>query len=118
MILRDRLQILDDVLKSAQTSLEQYKSFAEVASQALIRAESYIQIKDLDPKDVLDMFNKVHEAQMQTLTTLNSVIERFPVEHTIQELQVLEFFRNLTERQKRAFMSNLEASVLQNRANR
>lgn len=115
MILRDRLQILDSLMQSAKEVLSQYKSIAESASTALTKSEIWMQTKDADPKDIVDIFRRIHDMQIQTLQTLNSIIERFPVEHTIQELQLLEVFRNLTERQKKTLMSQLEQLIVQKR---
>lgn len=112
MILRDRLQILDEVLKSAKEMLAQHSAFSNVATRALARAETLVE-NSSDPKEILDTFRRIHDMQMQSLQFFNAVIEKFPVEHTIQELQLLEIFRNLTERQKQTFMHTLEATVRQ-----
>ena len=115
MILKERLQILDDVLQSAQSILAEYKSIASVSSEALNRMKAYIAQDKVEPKEVLDMFRRVHDMQMQSMQVFTNVLEKFPVEHTIQELQMLELFRNLTEHQKRQFMSQLEQFILNKR---
>lgn len=113
MILRDRLNILDELMQSAKQVLEQYKSIAEVASSTL--EHSKVLMQTLEPKELLDMYKRIHDMQMQSLTTFNNIIERFPVEHTIQELQLIELFRNLTERQKQDLLTYLERDILQKR---
>ena len=115
MILKDRLSILDEVLKSAVEVLRQYKELAGVASSALTRAEAYMQMPETHPREVIDLFKRVHDMQMQSLSTFNSILERFPIEHTIQEVQLLEIFRNLTEKQKQQLMLHLEGVILQKR---
>lgn len=115
MILKERMQIVDEVLKSAHTILEQYEKTASVASQALERSLIYMQLDSTKPEEVLDMFKRIHDMQMQTLGMFDKVLEKMPVEHTIQELQMLELFRNLTERQKQQFMTQLEQLILQKR---
>lgn len=112
MILRDRLQILDDLMNSAKQVLETHKSVADTAVSALEHAKIYMSLKDVDPKEVVNMYNRIHDIDMETLRTLNSIIERFPVEHTVQELQLLEVFRNLSERQRQDLMTHLEQLVL------
>lgn len=115
MIIKDRLNILDDVLKSAQEILQQYKDLAEVASEALNRTKVHLSQNATEPKEILDTFKRVHDMQMQSMQLFTNVLEKFPVEHTIQELQMLELFRNLTEHQKRQFMSQLEQFILNKR---
>lgn len=115
MILKERLQILDEVLQSAQNVLSEYKSIASVSSEALNRMKAYIAQDQVEPKEVLDMFRRVHDMQMQSMQVFTNVLEKFPVEHTVQELQMLELFRNLTEHQKRQFMSQLEQFILNKR---
>lgn len=112
MILRDRLKILDDLMKSAQQVLDTHKSVADVAVRALEQAKVYMLAKDTSPQEVINLYNRIHQIDMETLSTLNSVIERFPVEHTVQELQLLEVFRNLSERQRQDLMTYLERLVL------
>lgn len=112
MILRDKVQILDDLLKTAKEIVSQHTEIANVATRALSRSEVYMQ-NTTDPRDIIDMYKRIHDMQMQSLTTLSNILDKFPVEHTIQELQMLELFRNLTERQKQQFMSTLETIVLQ-----
>lgn len=108
MIVKDRLKILEEVLQSAQTTLKQYESLAEVAATVLAKAETWMQAPNADPSEIVDMFKRIHDMQMQSLSTFNSILEKFPVEHTIQELQLLELFRSLTEKQKQSLMSQME----------
>ena len=115
MILRDRLTILDEVLQSAQEVLKQYKEMSQVTSETLMRLNLYISKEATDPKEILEMHRRVHDMQMQSMQLFSNVLEKFPVEHTIQELQLLEVFRNLTEFQKRQFMSTLEQLILKKR---
>jgi len=112
MILRDRLQILDDLMSSAKQVLEVHKSVADTAVRALEHSKVYMLAKETNPQDVLNLYNKIHQIDMETLSTLNSIIERFPVEHSIQELQLLETFRNLSERQRQDLLTYLERQVL------
>ena len=112
MIMRDRLQILDGLMTSAKQVLETHKSVADTAVRALEQAKVYMLAKDTNPQEVINLYNRIHQIDMETLTTLNSIIERFPVEHTVQELQVLETFRNLSERQRQDLMTYLERLVL------
>lgn len=115
MILRDRLDILDSLMKDAKQVLAQYETIANIATRTLETANIYANSEAADPDKLLDIFRRIHDMQMSSLNTLNSVIERFPVEHTVQELQLLEIFRNLTERQKQTFMSMLETELLHKR---
>lgn len=115
MIYRERLQILNELLESAKEVLSEYRQMSEVACSALTRAKAYMNLEDTKPNEVLDMYRRIHDMQIQSLNTMNSIIERFPVEHTIQELQLLEIFRNLTEKQKQQLMTSMEALVLQKR---
>lgn len=115
MILKERLQILDDVLKSAKEVLRQYNELASVSSEALNRTKAYIAQDQVEPREVLDMFRRTHDMQMQSMQLFTNVLEKFPVEHTIQELQMLELFRNLTEHQKRQFMTQIEQFILNKR---
>ena len=112
MIMRDRLQILDGLMTSAKQVLETHKSVADTAVRALEQAKVYMLAKDTNPQEVINLYNRIHQIDMETLTTLNSIIERFPVEHTVQELQMLETFRNLSERQRQDLMTYLERLVL------
>lgn len=118
MIERSKLQFLDTLMQSTQTVLNQYESLAKIATETLARAEVYMKQDTADPKEVLDMFRRVHDMQMQTLSTLNATLERFPVEHTIQELQMLELFRNLNEQQKKQFMTQLEIILIDKKKKR
>lgn len=115
MILKERLEILNDLFKSAKEVLSQYSAISQTAVSALARAEAYMNIEEVSPKEILDLYKRIHDMQMQSLNTFNSIIEKFPVEHTIQELQLLEIFRNLTERQKQSLMTYLEEQVLSKR---
>lgn len=112
MIMRDRLQILDDLMTSAKQVLETHKAVADTAVRALEQAKVYMLAKETNPQEVLNLYNRIHQIDMETLTTLNNIIERFPVEHTVQELQMLETFRNLSERQRQDLMTYLERLVL------
>lgn len=115
MILRDRIQILEEVIEDAKELLRQYKEFSEVSAQSLLKLSAYVSDKAADPKEILDMHKRVHDMQMQSLTMFNTILEKFPVEHTVQELQLLEIFRNLTEAQKKSLMAQLETLILQKR---
>lgn len=112
MILRDKLQILDDLMTSAKQVLDTHKSIADIAVRSLEHAKVYMLVENINPKDILDLYNRIHQIDMETLATLNSIIERFPVEHTIQELQLLEIFRNLSEKQRQDLLTYLERLVL------
>lgn len=108
MIVKDRLKILEEVLQSAQTTLRQYESLADIASTVLAKAETWMKSENADPREIVDMFKRIHDMQIQSLSTFNSILEKFPVEHTIQELQLLELFRSLTEKQKQKLMTQME----------
>ena len=112
MILRDRLQILDDLMSSAKQILETHKSVADTAVRALEQSKVFMLAESTNPQDIVNLYNRIHQIDMETLTTLNSIIERFPVEHTVQELQLLETFRNLSERQRQDLLTYLEKLVL------
>lgn len=114
MILRDKVQILDELLNTAKDIVAQHTQIANTATRALSRAEVYMQ-NSTDPKEIIDMYRRIHDMQMQILTTLTAILDKFPVEHSIQELQMLELYRNLTERQKQQFYSTLETLILQKR---
>lgn len=112
MIMRDRLSILDELITSAKQVLETHKSVADTAVRALEHAKVYMLAKDTNPQDVVNIYNRIHQIDIETLRTINSIIERFPVEHTVQELQLLEFFRNLSERQRQDLLTYIEREVL------
>ena len=112
MILRDRLQILDDLMSSAKQILETHKSVADTAVRALEQSKVFMLAESTNPQDIVNLYNRIHQIDMETLTTLNSIIERFPVEHTVQELQLLETFRNLSERQRQDLLTYLERLVV------
>lgn len=112
MIMRDRLSILDDLMSTARNTLEIHKSVADTAVRALEHAKIYMLAKNTNPQDVINMYNRIHQIDMETLRTVNAIIERFPVEHTVQELQMLELFRNLSERQRQDLLTYIEREVL------
>lgn len=113
MILKERIEILNELFQSASTVLKQYEALSTVASSALEKAKAWMESDNASPAEIIDMFKRIHDMQMQSLSTFNSILEKFPVEHTIQELQMLELFRNMTERQKQQLMTQLEQFILQ-----
>lgn len=112
MIMRDRLSILDELMCSAKQILDIHKTVADTAVRALEHAKVYMLAKETNPQDVINIYNRIHQIDIETLKTINSIIERFPVEHTVQELQLLEFFRNLSERQRQDLLVYIEKEVL------
>lgn len=112
MILRERVKILDELLQSANQLLSNYRKFSEASAESLVRLSAYVSSKEANPKDILDMHKRIHDMQMQSLNLFNTILEKFPVEHTVQELQLLEIFRNLTETQKKHMMTQLEKLII------
>lgn len=112
MIQKDKVQILEGVLQAAKEVLAMHSKFSDSATRALARAEVYLE-HATNPKDILDMYRRIHDMQMQSLATLGSTMEKFPLEHTIQELQLIELFRNLNERQKQQVLATLETTLIQ-----
>lgn len=112
MILRERMKFLEELMQSARQVLEHHKDFTETAVRVLEHAKVYFESGKVDPDKIFNMYNRIHEMDMQSLQMLNSVIEKFPVEHTVQELQMLEIFRNLSERQRQDLLLHLEKLVL------
>lgn len=110
MIHKDRLEMISGLMSAAKEILSQYQSVANIANQVIKRMELYAQNKP-DPKELIDMFKRVHDMQMESIKTINSILEKFPVEHTVQELLLIDLFRKFSESQKHQFMSALEKEL-------
>ena len=74
MIQKDKVQILEGVLQAAKEVLAMHSKFSDSATRALARVEVYLE-HATNPKDILDMYRRIHDMQMQSFATLGSIGE-------------------------------------------
>lgn len=109
-MLNEKSEVLTELMNKAKFFLSNCRKLDNATIYSLRRlAEA--QHKALDPDKVFSMYKDVMELQILALKSIDSIIEKFPVEATIQERQVLDAFRKLPEEDKQAVVRTLTERV-------
>ena len=92
-------KVLTELLEQAQFYLSNSKKLNYAATYAINRLTK--SMRDImEPKDLMTVYMTITDVHSQALHVINNIVEKFPVEHTIQELQMLELFRSMSEHER------------------
>lgn len=95
----NRTEVLSQLLDKAQFFLNNSKRLDSATIYAVRKLATTMR-KSTDPTEVVRIYNNVVELHTLALKTINNILEKFPVEMTIQEMRLLEMFRLAPEKDK------------------
>ena len=92
-------KVLTGLLEQANFYLSHSKKLNYAATFAINRLTR--DMRDaMNPKDLMTVYMTINDVHTQALHIINNIVEKFPVELTIQEMQILELFREMSEHEK------------------
>lgn len=104
--MNSKSKVLTELLEQAKFYLSHSKKLNYAATYAINRLTR--NMRDvMEPKDVMTVYMTITDVHSQALKVINNIVEKFPVEHTIQELHILELFRGMSEREKQELIEIL-----------
>lgn len=98
--------LLQQLFNKAQFFLDSTTRL-EIATTNSLKKLSRLNQTSTNAQDILTIYCRVADLHIQALETINNIINKFPVKHTVQELQLLELFRNMKENEKQVLIDVL-----------
>ena len=104
-----KTDVLNGLLEKAQFFISNSQKLDNATIYAVRKLAVSLR-KSADPNEVMSMYSRVMDLQILALKTINNIVDKFPVELTIQELHMLELFRKMPEYERQQFIQILSNS--------
>ncbi len=104
----EKALILDELFSKATFFIQNTKMIENSVTEALKYLAKELK-KPVSPNHVMEIFKQVMELHNNGLNVINSIIEKFPLEMTVQELQLLQDFRSLSDINKSTVINFLKS---------
>ena len=92
----EKAAILNELLSKATFFIQNTKVLETSVTEALKYLAEELK-HPVSPSNVMEIFKQVMNLHNNGLSIINSIVEKFPLEMTIQELQLLQDFRMLSD---------------------
>ena len=87
--------------------LERFK-FIEKAIESLCKTLSKKSVSEEEFEEILKLYNTTGSMFLKALDLLNNILSRFPEELSPEEVEVIDYYRKLTEADKYVYRAKLK----------